>query len=213
MHNPGGEAGKLRRRIMTRIMYDRLLQHIAARVRLTVRESEECTGYFLHRSVRKRQYLLQEGDVCRQIAFVGDGCLREFTVDHTGTEHTLQFAIAGWWISDLNSFLSGRPSAHNIVAVHDSSVLLLDKEGREKLFAAVPKMERYFRLLLEANHVASHKRINETLSASAEERYLSFLKTYPALIEQVPQHQIASFLGITPQSLSRIRRELVHRHP
>jgi len=85
---------------------------------------------------------------------------------------------------------------------------VLERESRDKMLEAVPKMERFFRLLLEANYVATHKRINATLSASAEERYLAFIKTYPALVEQVPQSQIASYLGITPQSLSRIRKEL-----
>lgn len=146
--------------------------------------------------------------MCRHLAFVNGGCLREYTVDQKGDEHIIQFAIEDWWISDLNSFLSGMPTTHNIDALQDSDVLLLGTAARERLLESVPKIERFFRLLLEANYVATHKRINETLSASAEERYLAFLKTYPNLVEQVPQNHIASYLGITPQSLSRIRKEL-----
>ena len=190
------------------IMFDFLQEHITKRIRLTKEEFSICSGFFSPRKLKKRQFLLQEGDVCRQLAFVNSGCLREYTVDHKGEEHIIQFAIQDWWISDLNSFLSGATSTHNIDAMQDSDVLVLEKEARDNMLEKVPKMERFFRLLLEANHVAMHKRINATLSASAEERYLAFIKTYPALVEQVPQSQIASYLGITPQSLSRIRKDL-----
>ncbi|MBI3004590.1 MAG: Crp/Fnr family transcriptional regulator [Ignavibacteriales bacterium] len=189
-------------------MFDVLHTHIKKRIRLTQEEFNLCSKFFTPRKVKKRQFLLQEGDVCRSLAFVNSGCLREYTVDHKGEEHIIQFAIKDWWISDLNSYLSGAASTHNIDAMQDSEVLLLEKEARDGMFASVPKMERFFRLLLEANHVAIHRRINESLSVSAEERYLRFLKTYPALAEQIPQSQIASYLGITPQSLSRIRKEL-----
>lgn len=189
-------------------MFDLLHAHIQKRVRLTREELKLCDQFLSPRKLRKRQFFLREGDVSKHLAFVNDGCLREYTVDQKGEEHIIQFAIKDWWISDLHSFLSGATSTHNIDAVQDSEVLMLEREARDKMLEAVPKMERFFRLLLEANHVATHKRINATLSASAEERYLAFIKTYPALVEQVPQSQIASYLGITPQSLSRIRKEL-----
>ena len=189
-------------------MFDLLHSHIKKRIRLTQEEFNLCKQFFTPRNLKKRQFLLQEGDVCKYLAFVNSGCLREYTVDQKGEEHIIQFAIQDWWISDLNSFLSGATSTRNVDAMQDSEVLILEKEARDKMLEAVPKMERFFRLLLEANHVATHKRINASLSATAEERYLAFIKTYPALVEQVPQSQIASYLGITPQSLSRIRKEL-----
>ena len=185
--------------------------HIEKRIHLTREEFDLCRQFFAPKKLRKRQFLLHEGDVCKHLAFVNNGCLREYTVDHKGEEHIIQFAIRDWWISDLNSFLGGSTSTHNIDAVQDSDILLLEKEARANMLEAVPKMERFFRLLLEANHVATHKRINASLSASAEERYLAFIKTYPALVEQVPQSQIASYLGITPQSLSRIRKDLAQK--
>jgi CRP-like cAMP-binding protein len=132
-------------------------------------------------------------------------------VDHKGDEHVLQFAVRDWWISDLNSFLSGRPATYSIDALQDSEVLLLESESREKLLGTIPAMERFFRLLLEANYISQNRRIEESLSKSAEERYLAFMTTYPTIVEQIPQTQIASFLGITPQSLSRIRKELSER--
>ena len=177
------------------------------RIRLTHEEFILCTKFFTPRKVIKRQFLLQESNVCRHLTFVNNGCLREYTVDHKGEEHIIQFAIKDWWISDLNSFLGNTKSTHNIDAMQNSEILMLEKEARDKMFEVVPKMERFFRLLMEANYIATHKRIIDSLSASAEERYLAFIKTYPDLVEQVPQSQIASYLGITPQSLSRIRKE------
>ena len=189
-------------------MFDLLRAHIEKRIHLSDEEFSRCTQFFIPRKVKKRQFLLQEGDICRHIAFVNSGCLRAYTVDHKGEEHIIQFAIEDWWISDLNSYLTGSPATYNIDALQDSEVLLLEKSARDKLLEAVPSIERFFRLLQEANYIATHRRINNSLSASAEERYLQFIKTYPALVEQVPQGHIASYLGITPQSLSRIRKEL-----
>ena len=189
-------------------MFDLLHVHIEKRVHLTKDEFALCIQFFVPKTVRKHQFLLEEGSVCRHLAFVNSGCLRAYTVDQKGEEHVIQFAIQDWWISDLNSYLSGLPATYNIDAIQDAEVLLLDKSARDTLLESVPRMERFFRLLQEANYVATHKRINESLSASAEERYLSFLSTYPALVEQIPQTSIASYLGITPQSLSRIRKEL-----
>lgn len=192
-------------------MFELLHKHIEKRVHLSQKEYALLDRFFTPKKIRKHQFLLQEGEVCRQLAFVHDGCLREYTVDRKGEEHTIQFAIRDWWISDLTSFLSGSPSTQNIDALQDADVLILDREARDRMLDAVPKMERFFRLLMENNYVAARRRITYSLSASAEERYLAFIKTYPALFEQVPQHHIASYLGITPQSLSRIRKELSHK--
>ena len=189
-------------------MSDLLRSHIEKRIHVTQKEFDLCCKFFIPRKVRKRQFLLQEGDICRFMAFVNQGCLREYTVDHKGEEHIIEFAIKDWWVSDLKSFLSGSTSTHNIDAIHDSEVLLLEKEARDTLLERFPKMERFFRLLLERHFVATQRRISDSLTSSAEERYLAFLQRYPVLVEQVPQQYIASYLGITPQSLSRIRKEL-----
>lgn len=189
-------------------MFNLLLTHIEKRVNLSNEEFEIISKFFIPKKLRKKQFLLNEGEVCRHIGFINSGCLREYTIDSKGAEHIIQFAIKDWWVSDLNSFLSGLPAKYNIDALQDSEVLLLEKFARDQLLDACPKMERFFRLLLEANHIASHRRVTDALSTSAEDRYLQFIKTYPKLFEQVPQNQIASYLGITPQSLSRIRKEL-----
>lgn len=182
--------------------------HILKRINITDAEFSRCLSFFTQKKLKKHQFFLQEGDVSRYLGFVTKGCLRVYTTDPKGDEHVIQFAIEDWWVSDLTSFLSGKPSTSNIDAIEPSELLLLEKNDREKLLAAVPGMERFFRLLQEANYVVTHKRINESLSASAEARYLSFIKTYPALVRRIPQNQIASYLGVTAQSLSRIRKEL-----
>ena len=192
-------------------MFSLLRAHIEKRIQLTDEEFNISSGFFIPKTIRKNQFLLNEGDVCKHLTFVNSGCLREYAIDNKGAEHIIQFAIEDWWISDLNSFLSGLPATHNIDALQDSEVLLLEKSSRDKLLDECPKMERFFRLLTEANHVATHRRIADSLSLSAEERYLKFIKTYPKLFEIVPQNQIASYLGITPQSLSRIRKEMTQK--
>jgi CRP-like cAMP-binding protein len=192
-------------------MFNLLRSHIEKRVHLSDEEFEVISKFFIPKKLRKKQFLLHEGEVCKNIGFVNSGCLREYTIDTKGSEHIIQFAIEDWWISDPNSFLSGLPSTYNIDALEDSEVLLLEKSARNKLLDACPKMERFFRILIEANFVATQRRITESLSTSAEERYLKFVETYPKLIEQVSQNHIASYLGITPQSLSRIRKELTQK--
>ncbi len=189
-------------------MFTLLRQQIGRRVSISDEEFSRCTGFFTARKLRKRQFLLQEGEVCRCISYVTRGCLRIYTVDAKGEEHLIQFAVEDWWASDLQSFLTGEPGAYNIDALEDTQLLMLDRDAREQLLVAVPKMERFFRLLIEANHVATNRRIACALGATAEERYLDFVKTYPALVQRIPQKHIASYLGITPQSLSRIRKDL-----
>jgi CRP-like cAMP-binding protein len=193
------------------IMFNLLRAHIKKRVHLTDEEFEIISKFFIPKKLRKKQFLLNEGEVCKHIWFVNSGCLREYTIDNKGNEHIIQFAIEDWWVSDLHSFLSGLPSKYNIDALEYSEVLMLEKNVRDKLLDACPKMERFFRLLLEANHIASQRRVNDALSTSAEDRYLKFIQTYPKLFETVSQNQIASYLGITPQSLSRIRKELFQK--
>lgn len=192
-------------------MSELLRNHIQKRVELSDGEFSTCLRFFTPKRVRKKQFLLREGDVCGQLAFVTSGLLRVYTVDHKGEEHITQFAVEDWWASDLYSFLSGTPSKENIDALEDSEVLLIDRVSRDAMLEAVPRMDRFFRLLMEANLVATRNRVISLMSDSAEQRYLAFLQTYPNLVERVPLNQIASYLGITPQSLSRIRKELAHK--
>jgi CRP-like cAMP-binding protein len=192
-------------------MFDLLRHHITKRIDLGDEAFATCCAFFVPRKVKKNRFLLEQGDVCRHLIFVNDGCLREYHVDHKGEEHVAQFAIRDWWISDLESFLAGTPSTQCIDTLQDSDILVLERDARERMLAAVPGMERFFRMLAEKKIIAASERIRSTLSKAAEERYLDFLDMYPTLAQTVPQRDIASYLGITPQSLSRIRKELAQQ--
>ena len=193
------------------VMYKLLQTHIQKRISLTEDEFSACRDFFTPHEIKRRQFLLREGDVCKSIAFVSKGCLRCYTIDDNGGEHVVQFAIEDWWISDLYSFLTGEPAEYTIDALEDSELLLLDAAAQENLCTTIPKFERFFKLLHQNNYIATHRRIVASLSASAEERYKAFLANYPQLAERLPQHQIASYLGITPESLSRVGKQLFEK--
>lgn len=189
-------------------MFEALRSHIAKYIDLNEEEFAHGANFFIPKKIRKTHFLLQAGEVCRHMAFINKGCLRSYSIDAEGEEHVVQFAIEDWWITDPYSYLTAEPSSYNIDALQDSDLLLLDKSCYEKLMLELPKFERFFRVLLENKYIASQRRITAALSASAEERYLNFIKNYPAFAQRIPQRHIASYLGITPQSLSRLRKEL-----
>lgn len=193
-------------------MYTILFNHIAERIPLTRKEREICKRVFLQRSVRRKQYLLQQGDQAKYLFFVCKGSLRSYTIDDKGEEHLVQFAIENWWITDLYSFLTSEPATQTIDAIEDSELLMLDLPSYDLLFKEIPKFEHYFRILLQNNYIAMRKRIVDTISSSAEERYAHFLREQSALAQRVPQHMIASYLGITPETLSRVRKQMSEHH-
>jgi CRP-like cAMP-binding protein len=190
-------------------MFELILKNIAKHIELAPEEVEYFTSILKPKALRKRQYFLQAGDISRHECFVNKGCIRTYNVDEKGQEHVVQFAIEGWWAGDLYSFLSAQPSEYNIDALEDSELFLIDKNNLEQLYTRVPKFERFFRILLQNAFIASQRRISENLSLPAEERYISFIQRYPRFEQRLPLRQIASFLGITPESLSRIRGKKV----
>lgn len=192
-------------------MFELLIKKFEEKIQLTKEEKELSKTFFAPKKLRKKQYLLQEGDVCKYIAFVEKGILRSYTVDEKGTEHILQFAFEGWWISDQYSFLTGEPSIYNIDSLEDSELLLLSKQAEEQLLTQIPKFERYFRILMQNNLIALQRRIESSLSKSAEMRYADLVDSCPTIPQRVPQHMMASFLGITPETLSRIRKQIAVR--
>ncbi|MCA9735518.1 Crp/Fnr family transcriptional regulator [candidate division KSB1 bacterium] len=193
-------------------MYKALHDNILKRIKISEEDFAQCISFFKAAKIKRKQFLLREGEICKYTCFVSKGCLRSYSTDEKGNEHVIQFAIEDWWISDLYSFLTAEPATYNIDALEDSEVLLIEKNSQEDLCAQIPAFERFFRLLLQNNYIANHRRITAALSATAEKRYLTMLATYPHLVERLPQHQIASYLGITPESLSRIRKTLLQKN-
>ena len=160
--------------------------------------------------LRKKVYL-KAGEVCRNSAFVIEGALKSYTIDKEGKEHILSFATRDWWIADMYSYISRKPAILSIEAIADSEVLMLSYENQQLLYEKVPKFERFFRILIENALVANQQRLIDNLSSSAEERYLHFIQKYPSIPSCVPQHNIASYLGITPEFLSKIRGRLARK--
>ncbi|WP_231590732.1 Crp/Fnr family transcriptional regulator [Hymenobacter terrenus] len=183
-----------------------LRANLLARVSITDEEFTFFRQYVRPLSLAKRQHYLMEGDICTHMAFVTQGCVRSYSVDPQGQEHTLQFAPEDWWVSDLYSLLTQTPSTLNIDALEDTQLLLIKYAAIEEVYARYPVFERFFRLLMQSRYVALQERVNASLSESATEKYNNFLRKYPALVQRVPQHLIASYLGVTPESLSRVRR-------
>ena len=192
-------------------MFEVFFIHVNEKVSLTDEEQQTIKTFFSPKKLRKKQYLLQEGDVCKYMAFVEKGLLRSYNVDDKGNEHMIQFAWEGWWISDTYSFLSGEPAAYNIDAIEDAELLLISLSHFEEMMLKVPKMERYFRILFQNNIISKERRLLSSITYSAEEKYLKLSETNPELIQRIPQNLIASYLGITPETLSRIRKNLLHR--
>jgi CRP-like cAMP-binding protein len=189
-------------------MFEVLFKAINEKVLLTEEEHEICKTFFTPKKLRKKQYLLQQDDVCRFTAFVEKGALKSYTVDDKGNEHILQFSLEGWWVSDIYSFLTSEPASYNIEALEDCELLMLSQQSSEAMMDRLPKMERYFRLLGQNAIIAMQRRMVGSLSQSAVEKYSNLVRTYPNIIQRVPQHMIASYLGITPETVSRIRKNL-----
>jgi CRP-like cAMP-binding protein len=158
--------------------------------------------------VKKRKPLLMEGDTSRYVYFVEKGALRSYTIDKEGTEHVVQLAIEGHWVADLYSFVTQLPGSINIEAIEDSEVLLLSHHELEQLCEQIPQLERFFRYLYQQAYVNLQLRYNSAQSNSAEDRYLSLINEHPEIVARIPLIYIASYLGITPESLSRIRKQL-----
>ena len=192
-------------------MYELILKNISRYIQLTKEETEYFTSLLKEKKLRRKQYLLQEGDICRYENFVVQGCLRTYHIDSKGQEHIVQFAVEDWWIGDMYSFLTQKPSRYAIDALEDSVVLSIEKKSMDELYIKVPKFEKFYRHLLQNAFIALQERITSNISGTGEERYRQFQLKYSKIEERVPQRMIASFLGLTPESLSRIRRQFTDK--
>lgn len=193
--------------------YDRLVKNINRWVNLSVEEIDFLTARLSYRKIRRRQYILQEGDICRHYTFVNKGCLRLYTVDVNGVEHILQFAAEDWWIADLGSFYEETPTVLYIDALEPTEIFQIEKSDLIETFVTHTGFDRVFRVMIENAFINLQKRVLQNISSTAEERYLTFVDSYPQLVNRLPQTQIAAYIGITPEFLSKIRKNLSRKKP
>ncbi|GHE63120.1 MULTISPECIES: Crp/Fnr family transcriptional regulator [Roseivirga] len=186
-----------------------LIDYMQKFVELEPQEVEIIQKHTSLRNYLKGQFVVQQGDVCRHESFVVEGCLRTFYVDEKGQEHTVMFAIENWWTADLGSFLTQTPAHYNVQCLENTKVIQFSHTNLENLYLQVPKMERFFRIILQRAYVASERRLVRSYSLTAKERYLKFRQDYPLIEQRVPQYMIASYLGITKEFLSKIRNQLI----
>lgn len=161
--------------------------------------------------LRKRQYFLQEGDRCKNFAFIVKGAMRQYTVDDKGIEHIIRLGVEGWWMGDRESWVMDTPSIYNIDAWEDCEMLLMSRTNALELLKKLPSFVELTRVLDERNNIANQRRLISSISGGAEKRYTDFIACYPELLERFPQHVIASYLGITKDTLSRVRRQIMQK--
>lgn len=190
---------------------DLILANVSKHIELDDKERDFFLSVLEPKALKRRKVYLRQGNVCKYVAFVLSGALKSYNVDGDGKEHILNFATRDWWIADLYSFISQKPAVLNIETIEESEVLLLSQKDQKTLYEKIPKFERFFRIIVENALVASQQRLIDNMSLTAEERYLQFIKKYPGIPVLVPQHSIASYLGITPEFLSKIRSRLARK--
>jgi len=180
------------------------IQKISGKV-LSEDDKQLLTAHFIPRKLRKRQYFLQEGDVCKYIGFIVKGSARTFTVDEKGHEHILKLAVENWWLADFESFYRLTPSRFNIEALEDLDILQSTNAEIEEFLKQIPAFSAMSNVISQNNTIASQKRI-QNISYSAEERYEEFISDYPYFLQRFPQSMIASYLGLSSETLSRIKK-------
>ena len=185
-----------------------LLDYINKYIDLTAEEEEILLSKIIIRNYLKDQYIVQQGDVSKNINFITLGCTKIFYVDTKGQEHIVMFAIEDWWTSDLGSFITQTPADFNVQCLEHTEVIQFTHDNLEDLYIQIPKLERLFRKIIERAFVASQKRIIRNFSLTAKERYVIFKDTYPYIYQRVPQYLVASYLGITKEFLSKIKSQL-----
>ena len=188
-----------------------LQKHIKKHTQISDENLEKFSNAFTLQKVAKKEFLLKEGEICQFEGFVTGGCFKVFHSDQDGTEHTLYFAIEDWWVADVDSFTNSKPSQLNIQALENSEVLLISKQNKEKLYQEIPEIEKLFRIMSQKNLVAVQRRMIDNLSKTADQRYLDFLAKYPKITQRLTNIQIAAYLGVSPEFVSKIRRKITKK--
>lgn len=189
-------------------MFDVLISHIQEKVDVTKEEIELLKTFFVQKTLLKKQFLFQEGDICKYLTFVSKGILKSYILDDKGNERINLFAFEGWWISDFNSFLNQEKAYLNIGAIEDSELLMISRENYDKLTLKVPIMDRYFRILYQNSLVTKDYRLVISNNFTAEEKYIQLVEKYPEITQKLSHALIASYLGLSPETVSRIRKKI-----
>jgi CRP-like cAMP-binding protein len=185
-----------------------IIDHFQKFLPLSEPEQEMILTRAKPRNIKRRQMILQEGFVCRHYTFIVKGCFKMYAVDDRGLEHNIQFAAEGTWIADIGSFHSKKPSGFFIEAIEPSEIIQIEQQDLYFLYINIPKFDRIFKVIIERKYVELQNRVLQNISSTAQQRYVSFLEQYPTLASRLPNVQIASYLGITPEFLSKIRKDL-----
>lgn len=188
--------------------FDLLLSNISKHISLTPEEIAFFTPLLKSKTLSNGEFLLREGNICKYESFVTKGCLKTYYLDENGFEHIIDFSIEEWWADDLYSLLTQTPAKSNIKAIEDTDIAQISKPDLELLYQKIPKFERFFRILFQNAYITQRDQINQALSASAEERYVTFIKQKPYAEKRFSQKDIASYLGVTPQFLSALKKRL-----
>jgi CRP-like cAMP-binding protein len=188
-----------------------IIQNISKHISLTAEEQLLFLSKTETHTFKAKTILLNSGQICEHSYFVNSGILRSFNINDNIVEHILTFACEGWWIGDMYSLISQKPGNLFIEVLEDAEIVMLSKENQEFLYAEIPKLERFFRILTENSLVANQERLMDNLSLSAEERFEKFRTKYPTLLQKIPQKQIASYIGVTPEFFSKMKSKLLRK--
>ncbi|HEY9259204.1 Crp/Fnr family transcriptional regulator [Chitinophaga sp.] len=191
--------------------FELLRKNIAQYIPITDTEFEQFTAHFHLKKIKKKEFLLREGDICKYEAFVTKGCFRIYYSNENGDAQILYFATETWWATDIDSFINQRPSTLNIEALEDSEVLVISKLHKDALYETLPKVEKMFRIMNQKSLVTFQRRVISSLGKTADKRYLEFIEKYPELEQRLNQQQLAAYLGISHEFLSKIRKKLSSR--
>ena len=186
-----------------------IIQNISKHVTLTSEEETLFLSKTETKFVKAKTILLSSNEIAKHTYFVNSGILRSFNINDNIIEHVLHFACEGWWIGDMYSYISEKPGNLFIEVLEDAEIVSISKENHQLLYHEIPKLERFFRILAENSLVSHQERLMDNLSLTAEERFEKFCAKYPTLIQKVPQKQIASYIGVTPEFLSKLKKRLL----
>ncbi|EZH71883.1 catabolite gene activator protein [Aquimarina atlantica] len=191
--------------------YTLLRENIDKHIQFSDAEFETYSSFFYPKTISKKEYLLRQGDICRFEGFVTKGCFRVYTIDNDGNENVLYFAVEDWWVTDIDSFTNQAPALLSIQSLEDSEVLLINKKDKEQLYQQMPKVEKLFRIMTQKTLVSLQRRLIRNHCYTADERYLHFIKTYPKIAQKLTNLQIAAYLGISHEFVSKIRKKIASK--